>query len=359
MAACASHPPPAPPVPYPAQPEKSDPPPQPKTQSKSESAPRLKQDHPIRYVVKKGDTLWDISKRFLDSPWLWPDIWYVNPQIRNPHLIYPGDVIELRWVNGKPRLTLAGAGNPPSETTRLHPEIRSEPIEEAIPTIPIARIRPFLTRAGVVTEDQLDNAPYVVATGDGRLLAGAHHNVYVRGLDKAGSDNWLLIRKGDALIDPKSGDTLGYKAIFVGAGKVAQRTEPVTFTVTDTTKGVRAGDYLIPRTNAAPPVNFYPHAPEQSVDGEIISVPEHVKAVGQYDVVVVDRGKNAGIDPGTVLGIYQQGREVDDPHDGGDVTLPTRRVGLLMVFRTFDKVSYGLILELKKEVHVLDPVKKP
>ncbi|HET8551220.1 MAG TPA: LysM peptidoglycan-binding domain-containing protein [Gammaproteobacteria bacterium] len=350
LAACASAPPPAPVA--------QTPPPQPAPAPVSKPVPQLKPHHPIRYVVKKGDTLWDISKHFLKSPWLWPDIWYVNPQIRNPHLIYPGDVIELRWVNGKPQLTLAGADTG-LKVVHLQPEVRRTPIAQAIPTIPIAVIRPFLTRAHVVTEDELEQAPYVLATSDGRLLAGPHGEVFVRGIHQGDGARWLLVRKDKALHDPQTGDLLGYQTTFIGAGRITQWSNPPAMTLDGAARGVRAGDRLLPYNDRELPVNFYPHAPKQPVHGQIISVVDGMSQVGQYDIVVLDRGANAGIDPGTVLAIYQRGRVVDDPYNGDDVKLPNRRAGLLMVFRTFDKVSYGLVMELNNEVHVLDAVQNP
>lgn len=350
LAACASAP---PPMPAPQTPL-----PQPDPAPVAKPAPVLKPHHPIRYVVKKGDTLWDISKRFLKSPWLWPDIWYVNPQIRNPHLIYPGDVIELRWVNGKPQLTLANVQTS-LPVVHLQPEVRRTPIAQAIPTIPIAAIKPFLTRAHVVTKDELKQAPYVLATGDGRLLAGPHGEVYVRGVKQGDGAKWLLVRKDKALHDPETGDLLGYQTTFIGAGQITKWSDPAAMTLTTAARGVRAGDRLLPYNDRALPVNFYPHAPKQPVHGQIISVVDGMSQVGQYDIVVLDRGADAGIDPGTVLAIYQRGRTVDDPYNGDDVTLPNRRAGILMVFRTFDKVSYGLVMELNNEVHVLDAVQNP
>ncbi|HET6724798.1 MAG TPA: LysM domain-containing protein [Gammaproteobacteria bacterium] len=348
LSACASEPAPVPVAPPPA----------PVTQPKPKPAPELKRVHPIHYVVKKGDTLWDISKHFLKSPWLWPDIWYVNPQIRNPHLIYPGDVIELRWVNGKPQLTLAGAdtGLP---VVHLHPKIRSTPIKEAIPTIPIADIKPFLTRALIVTEHELDQAPYVLATGDGRLLAGEHGRIYVRGVKQSDGSKWLLVRKGEPLIDPQTNDLLGYQTTFVGEGDIAKWSDPAAMTLTDAERGVRKGDRLMPMKDDALPVNFYPHPPAKPINGEIISVVDGMSEIGQYDVVALNRGANAGVDPGTVLAIYQRGRMVEDPTNGDAIKLPNRRAGLLMVFRTFDKVSYALVMEEQREVHVLDMVQNP
>ncbi|HET6654651.1 MAG TPA: LysM peptidoglycan-binding domain-containing protein [Gammaproteobacteria bacterium] len=351
LAACASNP--APVIPPAPAPVKAPPPaPAPKPE------PELKRVHPTRYVVKKGDTLWDIAKHFLKSPWLWPDIWYVNPQIRNPHLIYPGDVIELRWVNGKPQLTLAGAdtGLP---VVHLHPKVRSTPIEEAIPTIPISMIRPFLARAPVVTEEELEQAPYVLTTADNRLLAGTHQRVYVRGIEPGDGVKWMLVRKGEPLVNPQTGALLGYQAVFLGTGQIVKSGDPATMELTASERGIQAGDRLLPYNDAELPVNFYPHAPTQVVQGQIISVLDGMSQVGQYDVVALDRGVRDGMEPGTVLAIYQIGRLVEDPYSGDDVKLPQRRAGVLMVFRTFDKVSYGLVMELTQEAHVLDLIKNP
>ncbi len=353
LTACAS----TPPAPKPAPPAKPAPAakPTPAPSRAARPAPELKKSHPVHYVVKKGDTLWDIASRFLKDPWLWPDIWYVNPQIRNPHLIYPGDVIELRWVHGKPRLTLAS-----SSIKHLHPQVHSTPIRQAVPTLPIADIGPFLAHAYVVTADQLDDAPYVVATGDGRTVVGAHGRVYVKGVEQGDGARWQLVRKGKALTDPQTDELLGYQTKWIGAGRIVKWSDPAAMTLTDTKRGAQTGDRLMPYTPAsALPVNFYPHAPASDVKGRIVSVIGGASQIGQYDVVIIDRGKRDGIDPGTVFAIYQQGRTVDDPYSGDDVELPRRHAGMLMVFRSFDKVSYALVMKLDHEIHVLDQVRRP
>lgn len=344
LAACATPSPAPPPAPV-VQTPVAKPAPEPK--------PVLRPSHPMRYVVKKGDTLWDISKHFLKSPWLWPDIWYVNPQVRNPHLIYPGDIIELRFVNGRPQLTLA------QPTKHLHPRVRATPIEQAVPTIPLAAIKAFLNRPRVVSRDELDGAPYVLASADGRMLSGSGSKVYVRGIGSGDGAEWTVIRRGDPLVDPDTHDILGYQARYIGAGVIEQRGDPAAMRLTASRRGVKTGDRLVPYNDAALPANFYPQAPEQAVNGRIISVFDGVSQVGQYQIVVLNKGTRAGLKPGSVLAIYQRSRSVEDPYNGADVKLPDQRAGVLMVFRTFDRVSYALVMEATSEIHVLDLVRKP
>lgn len=346
---CATPPPAPAPAPDPVQPAPAEPAPQPKP------APELKPGHPTRYVVKKGDTLWDISKHFLKSPWLWPDIWYVNPQIRNPHLIYPGDVIVLRWVNGRPQLTLA----PSVPTEHLQPRVRKTPIKQAIPTIPLSAIKAFLGRSSIIGEDELKTAPYLLTTSDGRPLAGKGEKVFVRGLKPGDGNDWAILRRGDPLIDPETHDVLGYEAHYIGSGVIEKRGDPATMLLTETTQGTHVGDRLVPVNDQALPTNFYPQAPAQPVNGRIIAVVGGVSEIGRRQIVVINAGTRTGVAPGSVLAIYQHNRTVEDPYTGDDVKLPDQRAGLLMVFRSFDRVSYALVMQATSEIHLLDAVRNP
>jgi hypothetical protein len=318
----------------------------------------LRPDHPDRYVVVKGDTLWDIAARFLKDPWLWPDIWYANPQIKNPHLIYPGDVIKLVYVNGKPQLRLQ-RGRP---VVKLEPHVRSEQLPRAIPTIPLGAIRPFLARPLVTGPDQLKSAPYVVQSAGEHVITGAGGRVYVRGIKNDKATNYVIVRPGGPYRDGRTGEILGYEALYVGDAELVRGGDPATFKVVTSKREVRVGDRLVPSDEKPYNANFMPHPPASKVDGQIISVVDGVTQIGQYQTVVLDRGTRNGLNVGTVLAVYQRGQVVPDTVSGkaGDtVKLPDERAGIVMVFRTFDRVSYALVMRATTSMHVLDYVRNP
>ncbi len=316
----------------------------------------LNPTHPSRYVVKKGDTLWDISEMFLRDPWRWPDIWYVNPQIANPHLIYPGDVLELVYINGKPQLRLSRG------VVKLSPKIRVTPWDGAIPTIPADAIAPFLTRPYVVTEHELDAAPYVVAFADEHIIGGAGLRAYVRAIEQPDQQKFDLVRPGGPYKDAQTGEVLGYEALYVGDAQLTRVGDPATVLINAVEREVLVGDRLLPVTEDRAMLDFHPKVPEQAVDGAIIDVLDGVSQIGQYNVVVLDRGAADGLSPGSVLQVDQRGATVRDQvtEDRRDsVTLPDEKAGLLMVFRTFDRVSFALVMHATRAIHVLDRVHNP
>lgn len=342
-------------------------------------------DYPERYVVVKGDTLWDISKRFLKDPWLWPSVWHINPGIRNPHLIYPGDVIVMYVVDGKPYITLDGqAGMQPQnitktpggtsqiplvevkpglKVTKLSPTSRVSGISKAISTIPMSAIRPFLDRPRVVTEDQLDDAPYIVSSYEEHLISGTGNRVYARNIQNAVSD-YNIIRPGVAYVDPETNDVLGYEAIYLADArllKLGEDDKPATLSVSRALREVLNNDVLIPFENREQMFQFTPRAPESKVKGQIISVFNGVSQIGQYMVVVLNRGEEHGLAPGHVLAVLQKGAEVNDSQRllFSSVELPDERAGLMMVFKTYPKLSYALIMEASRALHVEDRFENP
>ncbi len=324
----------------------------------------LRPNHPDRYVVVKGDTLWGISARFLRDPWLWPEVWSVNPQIRNPHLIYPGDAITLAYVNGKPRLRLQrGAAAPHGmRTVRLAPKVRREPLPKAIPTIPLDAIRPFLTRAAVVSKDELADAPYVVDIAGEHLVGADGNRIYVRRLGDTTHRHFVVVRQGDTYRNPHTGRVLGYEAIHLADAKLVRAGHPATLSLSHVDQEVRIGDRLIPLPAQRLPDDFVPQAPKRPVDGQIISVFHGVSQIGQDQVVVLDVGKEQGIRAGDVLAIYQTGRRIRDTVEGGiggTVSLPDERAGILMVFRPFRRVSYALVMSATRAIHLEDAVRNP
>lgn len=318
----------------------------------------LKDGHPDRYVVVKGDTLWDISERFLNSPWLWPEVWYVNPQIRNPHLIYPGDVITLTYVDGKPQLRVErGTG-----TYKLSPTARAERLDRAIPTIPIDAIRQFLTQPLVADETTLQSAAYVVSSADEHLIVGAGDRIYVRGISADQGDRYNIFRPGDAYKDPQTGEILGYEALYLGDANVQTFADPSTLSLIRTTREINIGDRLMPMTQEDVFAYFTPHSADQEIEGTIISVVDGVSQIGQYQVVVLNRGLRENVDVGTVFQIMQAGEVIADQistERNATVRLPDEKAGTLMVFRTFDKVSFGLVLRASSALHVGDHVRTP
>lgn len=321
----------------------------------------VKQNHPDRYVVKKGDTLWDIAGLFLNKPWLWPEIWQVNPQVANPHLIYPGDELELVYLNGKPYLRRAG---------KLSPRIRVNPWDGAISAIPADAIAPFLSRPYVVNEGELDAAPYVVAFADEHIIGGAGQRVYVRSVESDEHMTFDVVRAGDAYQDAETGEILGYEALFIGVAELQRTGDPATLVLNTTEKEVLVGDRLLPAVDDKAIGAFYPKPPEQQVNGAIISVFDGVSQIGQYNTVVLDRGANDGLSPGTVLQVDHRGETVPDhiAREGAsflnrsmreEVKLPDEPAGLLMVFRSFERVSFGLIMDAKRNMGILDKVHNP
>ncbi len=317
----------------------------------------LNPDHPERYVVKRGDTLWDISAMFLRDPWYWPEIWQVNPQVENPHLIYPGDVLVLVYVDGEPRLQLERRAES-GVTERLSPRIRSEDLDEAIRTIPLSAIGPFLSKGTVLENDQIRRLPHIVAIRDGHLVAGAGNDVYVRGKIGNVNQGYSVVHIGDPLIDPDDGSTVGFEGIFVGEGSITRAGDPATLRLTQSQREALTGDRLLEQDFDIP-LQFIPRAPDADVDGRIIHVVGGVALIGQYNVVVLNRGERHGLDVGHVLTVWQAGATVQDRTAGGMVELPDESAGTLMVFKTYDRISYALIMEATSEIHVLDKVKKP
>ena len=344
-----------------------------------EDVPVLTHDYPERYTVVKGDTLWDISKRFLKDPWRWPSVWHINPGIRNPHLIYPGDVIVMYVIDGKPYITLDGqAGTRPGQketgqtvsdtkpglkVVKLSPQTRESGIHKAIPTIPMAAIRPFLDRPRAVDEDLLEDAPYIVSSYEEHLISGTGNRVYAKNMENPLS-NYNIVRPGKPYVDPDSGDTLGYEAIFLADARLVKGPhdgKPATLMVTQALREVLNNDVLIPYENREEMFQFTPRSPEEDVKGQIIDVFNGVSQIGQHMVVVLNRGEEHGLAPGHVLAVMQKGARVYDQRAFlfSGVDLPDERAGIMMVFKTYKKMSYALIMEASRAMHVNDRFQKP
>jgi hypothetical protein len=358
---------------------------------------QLRENHPDRYVVKKGDTLWDISARFLKDPWLWPQVWKMNrEQIRNPHLIYPGDVVVLDLSGDTPQLRLMRG------TIKLEPGTRIEDLEkQAIKTIAPSVIAPFLSQPLVIEQDALEGAPKVIGAEDGRLLMATNMNVYVSKLEEADGLNWQVFRPGKDLVDPDTKETLGVETVYLGEARTRKYGEPATVLITRVKEDITAGDRLI-KPDETSLSSFVPHAPEGEIQGRIISTYMGPSDVGRNNIVAINRGASDGLEQGHVLAIYEEGKKLSpEKRKGGEregyfniernddgtikrdeegrvqtrfgtrradgelepepkeIKLPDERIGLVMIFRTFERVSYGLIMQSDRSISVSDIVVTP
>jgi hypothetical protein len=363
----------------------------------------LNPSHPDTYTVRGGDTLWDIAGRFLRDPWRWPEIWDANRELGDPNLIYPGDVLRLYYRDGQPRVGRAGG----MRTVKLSPRVRVTPLKVPVPTIPLGTIGPFLTVPYVLSKEQIDAAPYVVSFPDSRVLAGTGDTVYVRSILSAAGGRYHLVRPGDPLRSPESNNILGYKAIYVATGALERPGDPATLRIIDMALETIAGDRVLVVEGEKPLQTFLPRPAPRGRSGHIISVLNGVAQIGQFDVVVLDLGSDQGLQPGHVFTVYSGGDRVTDsvradtdswnwksmkfwsqefwygdyraegflndspdpnapfpPHadvrkQSEDYILPYEDAGTLMVFRTFQKLSFALVLRARRVMHVLDMVRPP
>ncbi|MGV8920305.1 MAG: LysM peptidoglycan-binding domain-containing protein [Pseudomonas sp.] len=320
---------------------------------------QLKEGHPENYTVVKGDTLWDISGKFLSEPWKWKEIWRANPQIANPDLIYPGDRLTLIWVDGQPRLVVNRGES--RGTIKLSPTVRSTPMAEAIPSIPLGAINAFLLSNRIIDDpEDFNKAPYIVAGNAESVLSGVGDRVYARGKFDSAHSVYGIFRQGKTYTDPVSGKFLGINADDIGSGEVIAREGDIsTLMLQRSNQEVRVADHLF--ASEERPVNstFFPSTPQTTIDGLIIDVPRGVTQIGVMDVVTLNRGKRDGLAEGDVLAIYKTGEQVRDQVVGDRIKIPDERAGLLMVFRTYENLSYGLVLHATRSLAVLDKVRNP
>lgn len=349
----------------------------------------IREDTPRQYTVKSGDTLWAIAGHFLNDPWYWPELWAKNPQINNPHLIYPGDIISLIYVNGQPvfqvvrdgQVVNSSASAPTTEPqaesnafeqvhtdgalklVKLSPRIRSTDLKESIKTIPLDAITQFTTQPQVITLQEWEDAPYIVGSEDKHLILSQGNRVYIRGeLDKERL-RYNIYRKGEKLIDPKSGDLLGYEVIYAGETRITKYATPSSARISKAKREIIVGDRLFSTDNAEINNLFFPRPPEAIVDGEIISLFDAISGIAQYQIAVINLGKRDGLEVGNILATYAKGEVVRDRFEETEgqikVTLPNERSGMMMLFKIFDRVSYALILEADRVIHNNDQVRTP
>jgi len=343
----------------------------------------LAPDAPQQYVVKKGDTLWDIAGVFLRDPWYWPEIWYVNPEIQNPHLIYPGDVLNLVYVDGKPRITVGTAG-----VVRLSPEVRTSPLDQAIRAIPYDMLMDFVGRPTLIDRSQIKRVPYIVGVRDNHIVGSTENEVYAADLkDPQAGERYTIVNIGDELIDPDNGDLLGYIGHWAGTGEVIQSTgavvpgsssifkmkreQPLThLRVLDTGREIMQGDKVF-TAKVDFGDDFVPSAPgNPDILGQVIAVVDGVYVAGRYQVLAINRGKKHGLAPGNTLGVFYRGEIVRDRFDRGNawmnytanyrsVRLPDERSATLMLFQVYDRMSYGIVMESSQAIRRGDFIASP
>lgn len=330
---------------------------------------------PDSHTVQRGDTLWDISKLFLKSPWRWPQLWGMNlDQIRNPHLIFPGQVLLLDKSGGRARLRVAnGAGGPPTNTVKLSPSVRGELLDNgAIASIPLHLIGPFLNEAVVFENNELDQAPRIVATQEGRVLLSRGELAYVRG-ELGGARDFRIFREARPMLDPLTRELLGYEGQYVGTAELlrsggtaptadgnGQDIVPATFTIKTIRQEANIGDRLW-RAPAMDWTAFVPHSPATALDGRIVSIYGGALRAGQSQIVAINRGKRDGVERGHVLALWRAGSRVTDRTDPTRpvLQLPDERNGHIFVFRVFDRVSYALIVTTTEPVSAGDRFSQP
>jgi hypothetical protein len=307
---------------------------------------------------------------YLKDPWLWPEVWIINPQVPNPHLIYPGDKLALAYgAGGRLEVRLEEAG-----VSRLDPRLRSDPLANAIPTIPYSAIAAFLSRPTIMTSDEIRRAPYVLAFRDMHQVAGNEIEVYVRNLQAAENSRYAVMHVATPLVDPDDGKVVGYEGIYTATALVKRSGDPAKAVLIDLARETLAGDRLMSSDNEVP-LNFTPAAPASDIHGRIIDVVGGTDLVGQFYVVAINRGKRHGIEPGNVLAVDQEGEVVRDLYSNGrsiannmngfntqfvpHVKLPNERASTLLVFKTYDRISYGLIVGASNIIHIGAPVRNP
>ena len=326
----------------------------------NKSSLRIKKNHPKQYTVKKGDTLWDISSVFLQDPWYWPEIWQKNPQLQNPHLIYPGDVLTMLMVNGKLRIMV---NQSPMREIKASPQIRRQALDAEIPVIPGDAIRQFIIKPRVVTKAELDKAPYILSSSDEHLILSKGNRVYIRGeLDKE-RVRYTVFRPNRELLDPITGELLGYEAVYAGEVHIEKYGDPAVGRLTFTEREVLLGDRLLPIDKSSVLNVYQPHVPNEEIEARVVSLFDALFGVAKYQVAVINQGSRDGIEVGHVLSSFTKGETVRDKYNIigqiSEVELPDSKSGTIMVFRTFDQVSYALVIESTNVIHSGDVVRTP
>lgn len=328
-------------------------------------------ESPQTYIVQEGDTLWDISSIFLRDPWLWPEIWYKNPQVKNPHLIYPGDVLAIIYVDGQKRIQISQrgedgkilAGGDGLKIVKISPRVRSQSIDASIPSIPIESIRHLLERPLVIDKDDLDKSAYVISSLDSHLINSTNDKLYVRKLDtSAGNGHFQIYRPNRPLIDPVTQELLGYEAIYVGETKLLLRGDPASVRITSSVREILRDDRLLPIDLTNFERDFFPKPPTTDVSGRIISLLNGISQIGQYQTIAINLGSRDGLQTGNILNIKRSGDVIPDKMEADPtfrVKLPDEKIGTAMIIRSFEKLSYALVMTSDSPISIRDYVESP
>ena len=353
-------------------------------------------EYPEIYIVQKGDTLWDISTIFLRDPWHWPEIWFKNPQIENPHLIYPGDQLAIIYVGGKKMIQLLQRGDDSQQQTtstsstststgsgtaittgttpattdttgikivKLSPRVRSEAIDATLPSIPIENLRHLLARPILISEEELDKAAYIVSSADSHLVNSTNDKIYVRQLNTSiGNGRYQIFKPDKALHDPDTGELLGYQSLHAGEAKLLVAGDPATLRVTSSVREILQNDKVVPIDNTNFERDYYPQPPYAYLKGRIIALLDAVYQAGRYQTIAINLGERDGLQTGNLLRVMQNGKAIPDYAEtdpGFTVKLPDERVGLVLVVRTFEKMSYALVMEADHPISLKNYVESP
>lgn len=313
---------------------------------------------PESYVVKQGDTLWDIASLFLDEPWRWPEIWQKNPAIQDPDLIYPGDVLNLVYVDGSPRIVMERGTR---QVVRLSPQVRESPLPSPIPVIARQALRGFLAQNRIIEKADYDSAPYILASATDNLIMGAGHEAYVSGNWASNVNQFEVFRLGAAYIDDESDELLGQEAINLGEITiVADEGDGLKRALIVTSKEeLKAGDRLLPREASPLDPSFFPRTPSSTMQGRVVGLLDNKSKAAQYESIVIDIGARDGLRVGDILSIRRSVAPVRDPINNKQVALPATEIGLVLTYRTFEKLSYGVILSLTQPSAKGDIVSAP
>ena len=346
----------------------------------------LNPNHPEQYTVVKNDTLWGIAEKFLIHPWQWPEIWNANEKIKNPNLIYPGDIIYLTIINGKPQIRflkrkpqdedskqsvcilkddvpIKGRSDfSVSKEGKLVPCIREVTVRQAITLIPYEQISAFLNFSKVVSENNVSNVPYVVDIAAEHLIASVGDRLYVHGLIDSERHNYSIYRKGDSYISPDNGEVLGYDLNYIADATLQQFADPATLIITKSNSEILHGDWVMPKTDEELSLNYFPKSPKTKVSANIIRIFGGLSQTGPLGVVAIDKGHQDGISEGHVLTVVENCQFFKDPYQVNNsekTNLPCEQIGTLMVFRVFERVSYALVMSATQDINLLDKVKAP
>lgn len=325
-----------------------------------DTRPEIRSDAPDRHIVVKGDTLWDISGKFFKDPWKWPYIWGMNKDsIKDPHWIFPGDVIVLDRASGTLRIGQGGASSTSSSgnVVKLSPKMREDHSDhDAIPSIPASAIAPFLSQPLAIEEGALQDAPTLIGAREGRVILSSHDIGFVKNLPADKGSNWQIYRPGKTFTDPDTKEILGIEAIYLGNAEATSFADVSTVSITRSVLEINQGDRLVAPLDSAA-TTYLPRSPDRDISALVISVYGGVSQAGQNTVITLNKGKRDGVESGHVLALYHKGEEVK--HDDKNITLPDERYGLAFVFRVFDKVSYALVMQTRLPVQLLDRAQTP